>query len=466
MIQTLIPPHPWRPLRDASHPASEPPQRSIQYPLPRIGDQKLLVLLVDFPDPDRGGLFSGQAWQHFFFGPGGFSDYYQEVSYDQLRYTGDIVGMSGHSYVINDSRVAYLRLPYSVRYYANNEAGQGYNSPYNTSGVVLHAVQALDAAGFDFAPYANARTQLIDNMIVVFAGLSAREVGTTYADTLMPTAYSLLQPYVTRGGQAIRDFTFCPERHGAKMATIGVSIHEHGHALGMCDLYDQSLRTIGVGRYDVMGYGIEPDGFTHPVHFGAFSKAFLGWIRFPAELQQGVAIINLPPAEALRPVPGSQSGRFIKLYPHGNLESPEYFLLENRQPLGFDSDWVRLGLSPGLIIWHVDERIVGDGDYQHCNVINTPFSTRADSCFTSRHKQVPSHHGVKVVEADGYNNMVSEAQKDYGTSADTWVEGRTWRGVLRNGHDSGLTVSVLRQHGAPDDQSVDLRIEGWFQLAT
>ena len=160
MLQTLPPPHPWRPMRDSVHPASEPPQRSIQYPLPRIGDQKLFVIVVDFPDPDRGGLFSGQTWQHFFFGPGGFSDYYQEVSYDQLRYTGDIVGMSGNSYVINDSRVAYLRLPYSVRYYANNEAGQGYNFPHNTSGVVLHAVQALDAAGFDFAPYANSRTQL------------------------------------------------------------------------------------------------------------------------------------------------------------------------------------------------------------------------------------------------------------------------------------------------------------------
>jgi hypothetical protein len=73
---------------------------------------------------------------------------------------------------------------------------------------------------------------------------------------------------------------------------------------------------------------------------------------------------------------------------------------------------------------------------------------------------------VRVVEADGYNNMVSEAQKDYGTSADTWVEGRTWRGVLRNGQDSGLSVSVLRQHGEPDNQSVDLRIEGWFQIAT
>ena len=465
MQQIIPPPHPWRSMRKSGSPLSELEQRSIQYPIPRRGEQKLLVLLVDFPDPDRSGLFTGQTWQNFFFGPGGFSDYYQEVSYGQLRYKGDVVGMSGDSYVVNDSRVAYLRLPHSISYYANNEAGQGYNFPHNTSGVVYQAVQALDDEGFDFAPYANSRTQFIENLIVVFAGLSAREEPSR-ADTLMPTAYSLQQPYVTQHGQSIRDFTFCPERHGSKMVTLGVSVHEHGHALGMCDLYDQSLRTIGVGRYDVMGYGIEPDGFNHPVHFGAFVKAFLGWVQFSTQLQQGVSTITLPPTEATQPAHGSQSGRFIKLYPNGDLNSPEYFLLENRQPLGFDSDWVRLGLSPGLIIWHVDERIAGDVDYQQCNVVNTPFSTVNDNCFTRRNKQVPLYYGVKVVEADGYNNMVSEQKKDYGTSADTWVVGKTWRGVLQNGQDSGLSVSVLRQHEEPDNRSIDLRIEGWFKIAT
>jgi hypothetical protein len=35
-------------------------------PIPRTGDQKLLVILVDFPD--RTGLFTGTAWQQRFFG--------------------------------------------------------------------------------------------------------------------------------------------------------------------------------------------------------------------------------------------------------------------------------------------------------------------------------------------------------------------------------------------------------------
>jgi hypothetical protein len=117
----------------------------------------------------------------------------------------------------------------------------------------------------------------------------------------MPTAYSLQKPYVTRRNQSIRDFTFCPERRrtGA-IATIGVAVHEHGHALGMFDLYDLSEKIVGVGRYDVMRYGIEPDaeGFEHPTHFGASSEEFLGWLRFPANPQPyGIYDFHLAPAE-------------------------------------------------------------------------------------------------------------------------------------------------------------------------
>jgi len=62
MQQIIPPPHPWRSMRKSGSPLSELEQRSIQYPIPRRGEQKLLVLLVDFPDPDRSGLFTQQFW--------------------------------------------------------------------------------------------------------------------------------------------------------------------------------------------------------------------------------------------------------------------------------------------------------------------------------------------------------------------------------------------------------------------
>jgi M6 family metalloprotease-like protein len=439
-------PHPWRKLKDARNLAYESGMESIQNRLPNRGDQKLLVILADFSD--RSGRFSGQAWGEFFFGQHGFSDYYREVSQQQLRYVGDVVGMHGNTAVKNDERVAYVRLPHSVSHYANGEAGRGATFPRNASGVVHDVLHMLDRMEFDFTPYANLETGIVDNVIIVFAGQNVRDTG-DFSNSLMPTAYSLQQPYVTRGNQKILDFTFCPEqRRTGAIATIGVAVHEHGHALGMFDLYDLSENIVGVGRYDVMGYGIEPDteDFQHPTHFGAFSKEFLGWIRFPANPRPfGSHDCHLAPAET------GQVGQFIKLYPHGRADSDEYFLLENRQPLGFDSDWARLGLCPGLIIWHIDRRLALNQDTIINNKVNTPHSP-------------PEHCGVMVVEANGHNHMV-HGKESYGQASDTWTVGKTWGdtaspSLLWDGNQSGLSVTIQQQN---EDGSLDLRIQGWMQ---
>src|SRR5947207_202766 len=78
------------PLGPGWPPAPAAPQ-AVTHPIPRTGDQKILVVLADFSDLP--GLFTGQQWQLALFGPGGLSDYYKEVSYNQLRYTGTVVGI-------------------------------------------------------------------------------------------------------------------------------------------------------------------------------------------------------------------------------------------------------------------------------------------------------------------------------------------------------------------------------------
>ena len=440
-------PHPWRKLKDASHLADGSDMESIQNRIPNRGDQKLLAILADFSD--QPGRFSGHAWWEFFFGQNGFSDYYREVSHNQLRYVGDVVGIHGNTAVKNDDRVAYVRLPHPVSYYANGEAGRGDTFPHNASGVVHDVLHILDEMGFDFTPYADLETgRRVDNVVIVFAGQSARDTADN-ANSLMPTAYSLQKPYVTRRNQTIRDYTFCPEqRRSGEKATIGVAAHEHGHALGMFDLYDHSLRIVGVGHYDVMGYGIGPDHgeFQHPTHFGAFSKEFLGWIRFPANPRPfGTSDLHLAPAET------EQTGQFIKLYPKGRPDSEEYFLLENRQPRGFDSNWTQLALCPGLIIWHIDRKIALNQATILNNTVNTPPS--------------PTEHcGVMIVEADGRNQMV-HGTESYGQASDTWTAGKTWGdsafpSLLWDGNESGLSVTIQQQN---EDGSLDLRITGWMQ---
>lgn len=407
--------------------------------IPSKGDQKMLVVLVDFPD--KAGLFTGQQWQQAMFGAAGFAEYFKEVSYNQLRYTGDIVGLSSGVPVSNTNTVAYVRLPNAISYYTNNMYGFGSQFPRNTGGVVQHAVQALDAAGFDFKPYADPATNKVENLLVVFAGgpyVFTRDA----VNSLQATGYSISfsggTAYTSAGGQILNNYTFCPDQQGAstgQIAYIGICAHEHGHNLGLPDLYDYSFATSGVGRFDLMGYGTY--GYTNglrPFHPGPFPKEALGWIT-PTVMSAGTSTVTLGPAET--------GQNFIKLYPHGDPSSKEYFLLENRQALGFDQDW-NTGLCSGLLIWHIDQQIVQ----------NYPYAVNSVNYIGG-----PPHQGVIVVEADGEKEMI-RSPLNYGECSDTWQVGRIWNASsspaanVWDGSYSGLSVEVVSQSGG----SVTLRI--------
>jgi M6 family metalloprotease-like protein len=407
--------------------------QSIEDPVPATGNQELLVILVDFPD--RQGIFTGQEWWQFFFGLDGFADYFEEISYNQLRLTGDIVGMNGYTPVFNSDGVAYVRLPNSITFYADGQRGVGSVFPRNIDGVVYHALQALDGAGFDFSPYANPATDKVENLVVVFAGRNyayARDPN----NSLQATAYSLVHTagrYTSTGGQFFENYTFCPEQRGftdsGTMANIGICAHEHGHGMGALDLYDFSALTSGAGRFSLMAYGAY--GATEgqrPFHPGPFSKELIGWIT-PTVASLGTHVVTLDPAES--------GASFIKMYPNGNADSLEYFVLENRQALGFDVDWTGVGLCPGLVIWHIDQDIVQRYPYY---VNSLPMVGG------------PPHQGVIVVEADGGFDMITPPMS-YGECSDTWTVGQTWdvnsapSSGLWDGSDSQLAVTVLDESG-------------------
>jgi immune inhibitor A len=426
------------------HLSTRQPQlpHSIPAPMPRMGDQKLLVVLADFPDLP--GTIPGAQWKQFFFGASNsFAAYYKEVSYNQLRYSGDIVGIASGSPAVNSDAVAYVRLPNPITYYADGLYGYKVGAaqfPKNNAGVVVHAVQALETAGFDFTPYANPTTKVLDNLVVIFAGqvfAYSQDKDRTLQATGYAIALSRGTVHTTTNGITVNNFTFCHELNGpAAIAKLGICAHEHGHSLGMPDLYDFSFTTTGVGNFDLMSYGTY--GFNQgvsPQHFGAFSKGFLQWLTFTLPLS-GTSVMELQPAET--------HSNVIKLVPNGNTSSKEYFLLENRQPLGFDSDFDGTGqslkLCRGLVIWHVDENIISTQILP--NLVNTLPSAGG-----------PPHQGVVIVEADGDQRMITPPlnSASYGVCGDTWAVGRSWNdstlpnAKLWDGSNSGLQVTVMSQ---------------------
>jgi M6 family metalloprotease-like protein len=429
------------PLPQGTSSSGQPPRllgaiQSIQDPLPTTGNQPLLVILADFPD--KAGTLTGQAWVDFFWGAQGFNNFYQEISYWQLAYPGDISDVVGAGGTKDAAISAYVRMPQPITYYANNYFG--YNTgtyPQNLGGVVHDALQALDAGGFDFSPYEDPITHKVENLIVIFAGANYGYTRDA-VNSLEATAYTLTDmglgsPYTTSGGQLFDNFTFCPELFGGTgggIAKIGICSHEHGHALGMFDLYNLSYATSGVGYFDLMGYGAYgSDAGTHPFHPSAFVKEYNGWNAL-TDLGPGAYSLTLAPIEL--------GGNGIRLYPDGNTSNKEYFVLENRQALGYDYGWTGAGLCTGLVIWHIDGNIVEA--YALSNLVNSPGYVGG-----------PPHPGVLVVEADGNFDMIKThfpPSLNYGQCADTWAVGRTWSdnttpdAHLWDGTPSNLSVRV------------------------
>lgn len=414
--------------------------RAVGYkPLPTTGTQPLLVVLARFSN--RNGSVNGNTFVNVFKGTDGMSDYFEEVSFTKLNYSPvDIVGIAGGAPVLNGSIAAgnYVNLGKTIEFYADNNYGNSGGS----GAAVRTALVKLANAGFDFAPYVTAGTNRVENLVLVYAGWSSRDE-TNPSKTLQATAYLLEwsgfseeQRTITSNGvdYEFNQYTLCPDRQKSGVPeTMGICTHEHGHGLGLPDLYDLSFKSNGTGYFDLMSYGTwGANRGERPYHMGAWSKDFLGWAE-PQTPDTVFTSITLPPA-------ATDETAFVKLYPNGNTNSKQFFMIENRQAVGFDSEWGARGLCEGVTIWHIDQNVVNNNIYS----VNSPGYTY----------QPPPHHGVYVVEADKGNEMI-KTWNAFGQCSDTWKPGQTWtNGTLWNKQPTGLTVKV--RDGGGDNLIVDI----------
>ena len=156
------------------------------------------------------------------------------------------------------------------------------------------------------------------------------------------------------GGRVrIDDYVVLPARAcDGPMVEIGAFAHELGHAFGLPDLYDPSGRSGGIGVWGLMGSG-GLNTPSRPAHLTAWSKAYLGWARLE-DVDRSSRGHRLPPIEVK--APGEAHGVALRVFPHGKADTGrrEYFVLENRQRLGFDLS----ARCAGLLVWHVDERLL------------------------------------------------------------------------------------------------------------
>ncbi|MBI4537955.1 MAG: M6 family metalloprotease domain-containing protein [Gemmatimonadetes bacterium] len=243
---------------------------------------------------------------------------------------------------------------------------------------------------------------------------------------------------------------------GRTVNEIGIFAHELGHAFGLPDLYDTvegDGQHSGVGSWDLMATGAWGCSFpssrdaARPCHPGAWSKAQVGWVAVDVLAAGGDhGTLRLGAVET--------GGRVLRV-PSGD-GSGEYFLLENREAIGFDEKL----FAPGLLIWHIDAAVVSQRAAS--NTINTD----------------PRRMGVALEQADGLNQLALLFGNggNYGDAGDPFPgsanktafhAGTTPSSFTNQGKASGFTLLSLALAGTSTDfraltryQTLGIVVEG------
>lgn len=248
----------------------------------------------------------------------------------------------------------------------------------------------------------------------------------------------------------ILDYTIQPVQNcdGNALNYIGVFAHELGHGFGLPDLYVTAGPGghEGIGNWGLMGtgaWGCDGSSAWSPCHMSAWSKEFLGWGDVE-ELPSGTDLgtLSLPPVE--------NTGKIYRM--EAGDGSGDYVLLENRQPLGFDTHLY----SPGLLVWQIDPAVV-------------------QSRWGSGINNDPDNMGVWLRQADGLNEL-AESNGGRGDAGDPFPgatgnaafhAGSVPAAFSHTGEAMGLTLLDIRQAGEDMDfraltryQTVTLRTEG------
>lgn len=321
-----------------------------------IGTQRTLVILASFADQAPVATTAAQ-WNSSFFGiSASVHDYYDEVSYGLLN----IAPAQETHGTADDGVVGWVSLASN---HPNTGQSTGAANQILTRDAILAANPSVNFASFD----ANANGFISTNelhLVVIVAGYEASYAGAgacgndvwghnwSLTSAQQPTVDGVVLGNFSQGG----GYSQFGEMHCDHMATIGIMAHEIGHDLDWPDLYDVDLSSNGIGEWSVMSYGSwlalsgQEIGSTPP-HPDAFSKSYQGWLS-PTQIagtQAGVAVAQAATsAQAIRLLdnPSGVDWNF-----NNNSGTGQYFLVENRQQVGYDASL----RGCGLLIWHIDE---------------------------------------------------------------------------------------------------------------
>lgn len=151
-------------------------------------------------------------------------------------------------------------------------------------------------------------------------------------------------------------------------ASMGIMVHELGHLIfRLPDLYDTDYSSSGIGAFGLMSGGSWGQA-ADDLYAGQTPVLPCAWSRFNLMWADAVSDTEYFEVTAAGSVTASSTNSVFRAT---TVDPGQYFLVENRQPVGYDRGLERyLGenFSGGLSIWHIDEAMLTNTNDFHRKV--------------------------------------------------------------------------------------------------
>ena len=424
-----------------------------------------LVILIDFNDKQ----FASDNPQEFYtqmFSSENFTGYFDPITERNVSCPGSV-----HDYFNDQSNGAFkppfdVYGPYRASYSSNGTTYPARSTQCNSliTRIISNVIKTADA-DIDYSRYDNNSDGRVDMVYFLVAGYSSSFSGNN-TGYLWPHASNLTYVINTQyDGKWFDRYACSTELYGwegtpttVTVEGIGTVCHEFSHVLGLPDFYDTDYEGSGgesqhPGGWDVMAGGGDYNYGRSPVGYTLFERYALGWAN-PRTIN-GEGSISLNPLET------SREGYILR-----TPVNKEYFTIENRQKIGWDSQLP----GHGMIVTRVD-------------------STNASIWNSNKVNCNPDHNYFEMLRAGNSTSGETSSDPFPGESDnvmltnDTYPGLTTWSGIpntyILTGiteNDGVISFNVLREENllalvedfetmpvstATNDQNVEGRYATW-----
>jgi M6 family metalloprotease-like protein len=365
-----------------------------------------LVLLMRWKDSPATKLPASESYDTMINKPGG------DVSISPSGSVSDVFRANFYGRIAIESVVVgWVDVPYTQREAAGaaNPDGSGCGGICTAGNpqlqdAIRYALQSAEEQGLvDIGDFDMDGDGQIDIMTLIHSGHDQSAVpGGADMGWIWSHKADLAPTFTSRSGTNVTKYNINPglwDIVGFEISRIGVIAHESMHYLGLPDLYDSTYASMGIGNYGLLANSWGYDNQQrYPPSLSAWSKVELGVVDAVDISSDGVYSL---------PSQSTGAGSVIRIKTRFGTGAdgkptylPDYLLLENRQPIGFDKQ-----APGGALLWHVDPGLED----------NSEVGYPGDGQWPTK------HYKVRIIPADGKFDL--ERNVNAGDAADWFTDG-------------------------------------------